>query len=122
MAWHLAFVGYFIASFGNPLNHTILALDLVGLIFLLLLTITSFRSTARHLTAANWRRLHKTGVYAIWLLATFIYLENARSSRDLFHVCVSGLLIAAWLLRVAAWGRSLGRRDGAGEEWRRSAP
>ena len=103
MAWHLSFVGYSIFSFGlsaSGLTRRGLALDLVGLAFLLLMTLTSFRWFAHRLTVANWRRLHKTGVYVIWFVATYIY---ARHLGDAFHVAAFSLLIAAWLLRVAAW-------------------
>ena len=64
------------------------------------MTLTSFRWFAHRLTVANWRRLHKTGVYVIWFVATYIY---ARHLGDAFHVVAFSLLIAAWLLRVAAW-------------------
>jgi methionine sulfoxide reductase heme-binding subunit len=103
MAWHLSFVGFSILRFGNRLNAKATALDVIGLVFLLLLTLTSFRRFSRHLSPVNWRRLHKTGVYVIWLLATEIYAGIARHGADLLHYLFLGLLIAAWLLRVAAW-------------------
>jgi len=105
MAWHLAFVGYSMASFGVHLNRTALTLDAIGLAFLILLTITSFRWFGRQLTPSHWRRLHKSGVYAIWLLATYIYAESARGDRDLFHEAVLALMLAAWLVRAAAWAQ-----------------
>jgi hypothetical protein len=57
------------------------------------------------LSPAGWRRLHKTGVYAIWLLATYIYLARARGDADLFDIAALGIFVAAWLLRAAAWIR-----------------
>jgi hypothetical protein len=50
-----------------------------------------------------WRRLHKTGVYVIWLLATYIYYEFAKADRDLFDFTALGVMLAAWLLRFTAW-------------------
>lgn len=103
MAWHLSFVGYSIWSFGlsdSGLTPRGFALDLIGLIFLLLITLTSFRSAARRLTPTNWRRLHKTGVYVIWFVATYLYVRHVGNA---VHVVASSLLIAAWLLRVTAW-------------------
>ena len=106
MAWHFGFVGYSIWSFGlsaSGLNASATAMDIVGLIFLLLMTLTSFRWAARYLTATQWRRLHKTGVYVIWFVATYIYLGNVRHGGDLLHDLAFSLLIAGWQLRVAAW-------------------
>jgi sulfoxide reductase heme-binding subunit YedZ len=112
MAWHFSFVGYSITSFGlsaSGLNARVTTLDVIALTFLLLMTLTSFRWAARHLTRANWRRLHKTGVYVIWFVATYIYLGNVRHGGDSLHDVVFSLLIAAWLLRVAAWMRHRAR-------------
>jgi DMSO/TMAO reductase YedYZ heme-binding membrane subunit len=105
MGWHLTFVAYTTLRFGNHLNRTATMLDLIGLAFLLALTLTSFRSVAQRLSPASWRRLHKSGVYAIWLLATYIYLAGARDDADLFDIVALSVFVAAWLLRVAAWIR-----------------
>jgi sulfoxide reductase heme-binding subunit YedZ len=105
MAWHFSFVAYRIWTFGNPLNAKATALDVIGFVFLLLLTLTSFRSFARHLSRVNWRRLHKTGVYVIWLVATAIYFHSVRVEGDLFHRVVFAVLLAAWVLRAAAWAK-----------------
>jgi methionine sulfoxide reductase heme-binding subunit len=115
MIWHFTFVAYTIRSFGNPLNAKATALDLIGLVFLLLLTLTSFRPFARHLSRPNWRRLHKTGVYAIWLVATAIYFHAVREGWGLFHRVVFALLLAAWGLRVAAWTKKTRPRHSAAE-------
>jgi sulfoxide reductase heme-binding subunit YedZ len=105
MGWHLTFVAYTTLRFGNHLNRTATTLDLIGLAFLLALTLTSFRPLAHRLSAASWRRLHKTGVYAIWLLATYIYLAGARGDADVFHIAALIVFVGAWLLRAAAWTR-----------------
>jgi sulfoxide reductase heme-binding subunit YedZ len=97
MGWHLTFVAYTTLRFGNHLNRTATTLDLIGLAFLLALTLTSFRPLAH--------RLHKTGVYAIWLLATYIYLAGARGDADVFHIAALIVFAGAWLLRAAAWTR-----------------
>jgi sulfoxide reductase heme-binding subunit YedZ len=105
MAWHLAFVLYVTVRFGNQLNRIATALDLVGFVFLAALTLTSFRWFGRRLTPVGWRRVHKMGVYVIWLLATFIYLANVRGGADLLHAVALGIFIAAWLLRLIAWAK-----------------
>jgi methionine sulfoxide reductase heme-binding subunit len=105
MAWHLTFVGYSTFEFGNKLNPRALALDAIGAVFLLLLTLTSFQSIAGYLRPESWHRLHKIGVYVIWFLATYIYLGMARGDKDLFHAAVLGLLVLAGILRIAAWAK-----------------
>ena len=50
MALHFGFVAYFIWSFGNPLNFRATLMDVVGFIFLLMMTLTSFRWGARYLS------------------------------------------------------------------------
>jgi methionine sulfoxide reductase heme-binding subunit len=113
MAWHFSFVAYTIGSFGNPLNAKATALDVIGFVFLLLLTLTSFRAGARRLSRTNWRRLHKTGVYVIWLVAITIYFHSVRNGGDLLHRVVFAALLAAWMLRIAAWARKRIRRSQA---------
>jgi methionine sulfoxide reductase heme-binding subunit len=103
MALHFAFVGYSILSFGNGLNSTVTTFDLTAAAFLLAMTLTSFRWLARRLGPADWKRLHKAGSYAIWLLATYIYVSDVRYERDVVHALVAGVFLAAWILRVAAW-------------------
>ena len=107
MAWHLGFVAYYMLGFHKHLNRLALTTDFIGLAFLIALTATSFAGFARHLPANWWRYLHKAGVYAIWLLATYIYLLNVHYSRDAFDVAVLGILILAWCLRAAAWTQTL---------------
>lgn len=111
MAWHFAFVAYMIWSFGNPLSIRSTVFDLTGFIFLLLLTLTSSQWAVRSLGPANWRRIHKIGVYAIWLLATEIYLYDVRGGTNLAHYLAFSALLGAWVLRMAAWAkRRLSRR------------
>jgi sulfoxide reductase heme-binding subunit YedZ len=108
MALHFVFVGYSVLCFGNGLNATVTTFDLTAAGFLLAMTLTSFRWLARRLSLADWKRLHKAGAYAIWLLATYIYVSDVRYERDVVHALVSSVFLAAWILRVAAWAS----RDG----------
>jgi sulfoxide reductase heme-binding subunit YedZ len=105
MALHFGFVAYFIWSFGNPLNVRATLMDVIGFIFLLMMTLTSFRWGARYLSRTNWRRLHKMGVYAIWLVATLIYFHGVRVGAGPMYRAFLGVLLVAWMLRIAAWGR-----------------
>jgi methionine sulfoxide reductase heme-binding subunit len=105
MAWHVSFVAYSFAAFGRQLNLTAIALDLTALAFLIAMTLTSFSAFSRYLSPAAWRRLHKSGAYAIWLVATYIFLGSARSGGDRFHVAALVVLLVAWGLRVLSWIR-----------------
>jgi|HubBroStandDraft_5_1064220.scaffolds.fasta_scaffold331275_1 DMSO/TMAO reductase YedYZ heme-binding membrane subunit len=112
MALHFGFVAYFIWLFGNPLNFRATLMDVIGFIFLLMMTLTSFRWGARYLSRANWRQLHKTGVYAIWLVAVLIYFHGVRVGAGPTYRAFLGVLLVAWMLRVAAWRRQrLSRRQ-----------
>jgi sulfoxide reductase heme-binding subunit YedZ len=103
MTLHLACVGYSVMALGNQLNFTATAIDLIGLAFLVAMTLTSFGWLARRLSLANWRRLHKAGAYAIWLVASYIYFSAVRYDRDVVHVLVASVFLSVWFLRVAAW-------------------
>lgn len=103
MVWHLSYVAYFLRCFDKRLTTLVLTVDVIGATFLLLLTITSFKLVSRQLTRRAWARLHKTGVYAIWLLALYIYQGGARTDRDLIHVVLLAVLVAAWSVRASAW-------------------
>jgi methionine sulfoxide reductase heme-binding subunit len=105
MAWHLALVVYFFVGFNKHLNRLAFSLDLVGLAFLVSLTITSFRRVARHLSPRAWQSLHRVGVYAIWSLATYIYILDVKYSRDALHIVALALFVCAALLRAAAFRR-----------------
>jgi DMSO/TMAO reductase YedYZ heme-binding membrane subunit len=105
MGWHFAYVGYFMLSFGNHLRPVDLALDITGLVFLLAMTLTSFQRFRRRLTPANWRRLHKTGIYTLWFLPTYFYLDDLRKGHDVFNLAAFTVLLAAFALRVLAWAR-----------------
>jgi sulfoxide reductase heme-binding subunit YedZ len=103
MAWHLTVVAFAFYRFNSRLSVRDFSQDAVGVLFLIVLTLTSFRVAARHLSSLNWRRLHKAGVYVIWGLATHIYLGTLRNHGSLVDVLFFSALLAAWLVRVIAW-------------------
>ena len=105
MSWHFAFVGYYLILFGNPINNRDLTLDLIGLCFLLAMTLTSFRRFARRLNLADWRRLHKMGIYTLWFLPTFFYVDDLRNNWDPFLFGVLIVLFATLILRGIAWAK-----------------
>jgi hypothetical protein len=105
MAWHFAFVAYFMASFGNPLRWFDLTLDIVGACLLLAMTLTSFRRFSRYLSLTGWRRLHKIGIYTLWLLPTYFFLDDYVEKRQPYYFVLFGVLLAVASLRVLAWRR-----------------
>lgn len=80
------------------------------------MTLTSFRGASRHVSVATWRRLHKTGVYVIWLRATYIYQSFARAGHDIFDVTAVGILLLAGGIRAAAWSQARLARPLAGQQ------
>jgi methionine sulfoxide reductase heme-binding subunit len=103
MAWHLAFVAYFMSRFDKHLNALALGMDLVGLTFLVALTVTSYKSVRRLMPPRSWLLLHRAGVYVIWFLATWIYLMGVRYTRDLPHIVGLVVLLCAVGIRALSW-------------------
>ncbi len=114
MAWHLTVVAFAFYRFHSTLSVRDFSQDAVGVLFLIFLTLTSFRAAARHLTFVNWKRLHKAGVYVIWGLATHIYLGTLRNHGSLIDILFFSSLLAAWLLRVIAWLDIRGQKTALG--------
>src|SRR5580698_7894649 len=54
MALHFGFVAYFIWLFGNPLNFRATLMDVIGFIFLLMMTLTSFRWRGANVPRLSW--------------------------------------------------------------------
>jgi hypothetical protein len=115
MLWHFSFLALLQIRFHKISFSWLIALDFVGAALLLAMTVTSFRRLSRWLSPAGWRRLHKTGVYVIWWIATYTYLGALPWTHGIkAHLPIAALL-AAGLLRVAAWAhRRLPRRGVAG--------
>jgi sulfoxide reductase heme-binding subunit YedZ len=105
MAWHFAFVGYSTLVFGNHVGASDLTLDIIGLCFLIAMTLTSFRLFARRLIPADWRRLHRTGIHVLWFLPTYFYLEDYRDNHDLFYLGTGCVFLSALLIPGLAWAK-----------------
>jgi len=103
MSWHFLFVAYFLVTFGYHMRAIDLTLDIIGLCFLIAMTLTSFPRFARRLSVANWRRLHRTGIYTLWFLPTFFFLDDYLKGRDPLYLEILAVLFAALGLRFLAW-------------------
>jgi DMSO/TMAO reductase YedYZ heme-binding membrane subunit len=103
MSWHFLFVAYFLVTFGYHMRAIDLTLDIIGLCFLIAMTLTSFPRFARRLSVANWRRLHRTGIYTLWFLPVFFFLDDYLKGRDPLYLEILAVLFAALALRLLAW-------------------
>ncbi len=113
MGWQLVFIGwiaihdfpYFVRTFVNLPN---LIAGVIPYLFLIAMTLTSFRRYARHLSTRNWRVLHKSGIYILWLtiLSTnFLYVLYGVKGPNTFRSLFAALFLSAWVLRIAAWAQ-----------------
>jgi len=72
----------------------------IGYVMILLLTITSFKATARFIGPDNWKRLHRTGVWVIAVIFAGSFLT--RIPQHAIYVVPGMTMLAAMLLRAAA--------------------
>ena len=105
MAWHFVYVARYKLVFGLQPEPFDLALDITGLLFLLAMTVTSFHPVRRRLGPVRWRRLHKTGIYVLWFLPTYFYLDDLHRDHSVFNFAVFAALLAALGVRILAWAR-----------------
>jgi methionine sulfoxide reductase heme-binding subunit len=110
MAWHFAYVVRYKLVFGLQPQPFDLALDFTGLVFLLAMTVTSFYPVRKRVSPALWRRLHKAGIYTLWLLPTYFYLDDFYLDHTVFNFVMFAALLAALTLRILARVRG---REGA---------
>jgi methionine sulfoxide reductase heme-binding subunit len=108
MIWHLTVVSYFLWTFGNHLATRDLSLDVIGLGFLVAMSLTSFSPFRSKITPANWRRLHKTGIYTLWFLPTFFFLEDFIQDHNPIYGVAAAVMLSALAVRAA--GRVKARR------------
>jgi methionine sulfoxide reductase heme-binding subunit len=103
MSWHFVFVAYFLARFGYHMRSIDLTVDIIGLCLLIAMTLTSFPRFARRLSIANWRRLHRTGIYTLWFLPIFFFLDDYLRDHEPLYLVMLGILFAPLALRLLAW-------------------
>lgn len=72
----------------------------VGYLWLLAMTVTSFKGPTKALGRRNWTRLHKSGVYILWGIFTASYLPMM--SRGPIYLLLVLALLASYLIRVTA--------------------
>ena len=81
--------------------------DIVGgsviYLFIIAMAATSNNASVKLLGAKNWKMLHKTGSYLIWVGLFSSYLGNALETGDLHYWLYLGLGVVLLLLRIWAF-------------------
>lgn len=110
--WHLFGIVAFVTLYvTEPLQRLTLVFGGAGFVFLALMVATSTDAAQRAL-GPWWDRLHKTGVYVLWLDFVFTYMgpviaffgraPDAPAWPSPFHVVMTLTFASAWALRIAA--------------------
>jgi len=108
MLWHFVLVAWYIGTFGYHLETQDISLDVAGVLLLLAMTLTSFAVFRKKLTPVGWRRLHTVGIYTLWLLPTFFYLEDFIHGHDLPDGTAVAILLSVLAIRIT--GQLVGRK------------
>jgi DMSO/TMAO reductase YedYZ heme-binding membrane subunit len=112
MAWQVLFILTLLAWHRDYYVNEVYVLrdaieGVVGYVFLIAMTLTSFTVFRRRLTPGQWRQLHTWGIYILWAYAFSVYWHELFYYDDPDWVdyvyYVAGLL--AWACRLAAWGK-----------------
>lgn len=109
---HLAVLLAYLAASGQELDPGRAAGGMAGYVAIALMMATSTDAAVKRLGAANWRRLHRTGLWYLWIVFLLTYLPRlagevpaAGGGPAQFVPCV--LLLAAIAgLRIAAFVRA----------------
>ncbi|MFN2378237.1 MAG: hypothetical protein ABR538_17035 [Candidatus Binatia bacterium] len=114
---HLALVLSYLQASGRDLDPSRAAGGVLGYVLVVAMMLTSSDAAVATFGAHNWRRLHRAGLWYLWVAFLLTYLprlqgkvENAGGGMAEFTACIS-LVLAIALLRGAAL---LSPRPGAG--------
>jgi len=121
MAWQGLFILWMVIGYTDYYVQQVYVLrdaieGVTGYVFLLAMTVTSFPRGRKLINPGQWRLLHLSGIYFLWAYAFSVYwwaLYYYSNPVLLDHVYYWGG-IAAWGLRVAAWGKR--RRKAAAKD------
>ena len=84
---------------------------------LVLMSVTSFRATSRHLSRKAWRRLHSSGIYLLAGLYGVTYVYAALYETDATYVVLATAFVIVWGLRAAVWWRRRAELRGGKVFW-----
>ena len=121
MAWQGFFILWLVLVFTDYYVSEVYVMrdaieGVVGYAFLVAMTLTSFAPFRRRLSARNWKRLHKIGIYYLWAYAFSVYWWELYyyPDPDGIDYVFYWAGFAAWGLRAAAWARQRHAKEGQG--------
>ena len=110
MAWQLTFILWMVTGYwGYYVDEVYLlgdvAVQIPGYVFLIAMTLTSFRPVRRKLRPKHWRALHKTGIYFLWgtVWSTYWYELYYYDDIQLIDYVFYWAGFAVWGTRMWAW-------------------
>ena len=113
MGWQLLFILWLVGVHTEYYVDEVYVLSdvvegVVGYAFLIAMTLTSFRFGRQLLTQKQWKLLHKSGIYWIWMYAWSVYWFNLfyyeGPSLPIDYIYYWGGFLAMGL-RICAWGK-----------------
>jgi len=112
MAWQASFIIWLVTLHRDYYVEEVYVLrDVIegvfGYLFLIAMTITSFKAGRSMITAKQWRLLHTVGIYFLWayVFATYWYSLYYYSAADWVDYLYYWGGVLAWSLRIAAWSK-----------------
>ena len=113
MAWQLTFIlwmltGHWVYYVDEVYLLADLAVQIPGYLFLIVMTLTSFRPVRRRMRPVHWRVLHKSGIYFLWgvVWSTYWYELYYYDDVQIIDYVFYWAGFLAWGTRVVAWSRS----------------
>lgn len=112
MAWQLGFIIWLVTVYSDYYIKNVYVLrdaieGVLGYVFLVLMTLTSFRFIRQRVPAIAWLVLHKTGIYFLWAYAFTVYwwaLFYYPNPQIIDYLYFWGGFFS-WGLRAIAWGK-----------------
>ena len=110
MAWQGFFILWMVLIYSDYyINEVYVMRDaiegVVGYLFLIAMTVTSFMPVRKHMTPRGWKLLHKSGMYFLWAYAFSVYWWNLfyYDNPIWLDYAYYSMGLLAWCLRAAAW-------------------
>jgi hypothetical protein len=110
MAWQLFFILWLVGVYSEHYFQRVYVLSdavegVVGYLFLIAMTITSFKFGRDRISSKNWKRLHKSGIYFLWGYAWIVYWYQLfyYNNPVLIDYVYYWMGTLAWGIRAWAW-------------------